>query len=419
MKSVSSLALGVALVLGGAAVATAPAAAQRTKATPTQAQPPQKQFKFSKEERVALLPLQNAVTAKDWAAAAAALPAAQAAASGSDARYAVARYQLEIGLNTSNVPMQGQAIDALIASGGVPAADLPMMYRNQGALALQANDRVRAETSFAKVVELSPNDPEALVALAQVKNDLRKQQEAAQLVTRAIAIKRAAGQTADESWYKYSLRLAYDGRLAAQSAQISRDLVAAYPTKENWRDAIIIYRDLNNLDKGAEIDLLRLGRVSRSLAGERDWFELAEKLDSSGLPAEAKATLEDGAAQKMIDLNKPAFRDLLRSVSARLSGDRASLPAQEAKAMAAANGALALTIGDAFFGYGDHAKAVTLYRAALSKGGVDTNVGNTRLGMALALAGNRAEAETAFKAVTGPRADIASLWLAWLAQRPA
>jgi hypothetical protein len=60
---------------------------------------------------------------------------------------------------------------------------------------------------------------------------------------------------------------------------------------------------------------------------------------------------------------------------------------------------------------------VPLYRAALQKGGVDPGIANLRLGLALALADNRAEAETAFRAVTGTRAELASLWLAWLAQR--
>ena len=56
--------------------------------------------------------------------------------------------------------------------------------------------------------------------------------------------------------------------------------------------------------------------------------------------------------------------------------------------------------------------------AALQKGGEDANLVNTRLGAALALAGRRAEAEAAFRAVTGPRADLAGFWLAWLARRP-
>jgi hypothetical protein len=37
--------------------------------------------------------------------------------------------------------------------------------------------------------------------------------------------------------------------------------------------------------------------------------------------------------------------------------------------------------------------------------------------MALALAGQRAEAEAALRAVTGPRSQIAAYWLAWLGQR--
>ena len=44
---------------------------------------------------------------------------------------------------------------------------------------------------------------------------------------------------------------------------------------------------------------------------------------------------------------------------------------------------------------------------------------NVRLGAALALAGRRPEAEAALRAVTGPRADLAGFWLAWLARRPA
>ncbi|MEA3065426.1 MAG: hypothetical protein QOJ27_1878, partial [Sphingomonadales bacterium] len=229
MKSVSTLALGVALVLGGASVvATAPAAAK--KKPDAAAQPAQRSFNLSKEERAALLPVQTAVTAKDWAAAQAALPAAVAAAQSPDARYAIGRFQLEIGLGTSNVAMQAQGLDNLVASGQVPAADLPVIIRNQGVLANNAGDKAKAEAAFARVVELSPNDPEALISLAQVKNDLKKPKEAVQLISRAIEMKRSAGQTVDESWYKYALKLAFDGRrdpaLSQASMTLSRQLVA-------------------------------------------------------------------------------------------------------------------------------------------------------------------------------------------------
>jgi predicted Zn-dependent protease len=74
-------------------------------------------------------------------------------------------------------------------------------------------------------------------------------------------------------------------------------------------------------------------------------------------------------------------------------------------------------VAEGYYGHGEYAKAAEFYRLALQKGSVDANLVNTRLGMALAQAGRKAEAETALKAVTGPRADLAGLWLLWLNQR--
>lgn len=422
MKSVSRIALGVALVLGTATVVGAgPADAQKKKKGQAAAQQPaQRSFNLSKEERAALLPVQNAIAAKDWATAQAGLATALAAAQSPDARYAVGRFQLEIGLGTNNVAMQAQGLDNLIASGQVPAADLPVIYRNQAVLANNAGDKAKAEAAFARVAELTPNDPEALINLAQVKNELRKPKEAVQLISRAIEMKKATGQTVDESWYKYALKLAFDGRndptLRQSSVALSRQLVAAYPTRENWRDALLIYRDTSSLDAAAELDVLRFMRASGALAGERDWYELIDGLYKAGNYAEAKAVLDDGAAKRMIDPKKAAFAELIRLTNARMAGDRASLNAEESKALAGASGAMALKIGDALYGYGEHARAVALYRAALSKGGVDANLVNTRLAMALLASGDRAGAEAAFRSLTGPRADLGAFWLAWLAR---
>ena len=48
---------------------------------------------------------------------------------------------------------------------------------------------------------------------------------------------------------------------------------------------------------------------------------------------------------------------------------------------------------------------------------MDANLVNTRLGIALSMAGQRADAEAAFRKVTGVRAPLANLWIAWLAMR--
>lgn len=412
MNSVSKIAFGVALALGGASVvATSPALAQKKKQEEQKAGP-----KLSKEERAALVPLQTAVTAKDWAAAQAALPAAQSAAQGPDARYLTAAMQLSIGLGTNNTALQAQAIDGMIASGGAPQESLAQLYKNQGALASNARDTKKAEAAYAKWVEYSPNDADAVVLLAEAKNSANKVNEAVPLFERAIALKKTSGPV-PESWYKRALKLAYDGKQPAQAVKFTRDLLAAYPTQTNWRDALLIYRDVSQLDPVASTDTLRLMRAAKALNGERDFFELADAANDRGLPGEAKAVLDEGIAARMVDPNKAAFKDLLSLVNRRVAEDRASLGGLEKAALAAPAGTKALSAGDVYYGYGDYAKAASLYKAALSKGSVDASVANTRLGMALALSGNRPEAEAAFKAVTGPRAELAQFWLLWLAQR--
>jgi hypothetical protein len=65
----------------------------------------------------------------------------------------------------------------------------------------------------------------------------------------------------------------------------------------------------------------------------------------------------------------------------------------------------------------DYAKAVELYRMSMGKTGVDANLANLHIGMALARAGDKAGATTALNSVTGPRADIAKFWLAYVSQR--
>ena len=404
MLKVSAIAIALAAVpMSGAAVAQAQA---------------QQAITLSQDERSALLPVQTAVVAKDWAAAQAALAAVAGSATSPGARYTIGRFQLEIGLGLGDVAMQAQGIDTLIASGLVPAADLPALYRNQAVLANDAGNKVKAEAGFTKVVELSPADSEALVNLAQVKVDLKKPEDAVQLLSRAIAVKRAAGQPVDESWYKYALKIAYGGRaspvLRAAAVKLSDELVAAYPTRDNRRDALLIFRDTAGLDPAAELDLMRFMRASGTLAGERDWYDLADGLYKAGSYAEARAVLTDGAAGRMIDPGKAAFAELIRLTDARLTGDRASLASEEAAALEAGNGVMALKIGDALYGYGEQAKAIALYRAALRKGGVDPNVVNTRLAMALLAAGDRPAAEALFKSLSGTRARLGAFWLTWL-----
>jgi tetratricopeptide (TPR) repeat protein len=161
------------------------------------------------------------------------------------------------------------------------------------------------------------------------------------------------------------------------------------------------------------LDAYRFGRVAKALQANQ-YVALATTLDRAGLPGEAKALLEEGVASGTVQSSQAEAARLLRDANSRITEDRAALPAQIKQARSAAGGRQARLAADALAGYGRHAEAIELYRLALSKGGDDANLINTRLGATLALAGQKAEAQAALKAVTGPRAELAALWLLWL-----
>lgn len=407
MNNVPRIALGLALALsGGAIAATAPAFAQEENRGIT----------LSEEERDALQALKTALDTKNYAAATSALATAQAAARSAYSRYLASSLQLRLGLETKNYGLQTTAIDSMIGSGVAPATSLPELYKNQGALAMSAGKYEKAEGIFTRWTQVAPNEPEAFLALAEVKNLRKKVPEAVTLIVHAIDLQQAANRPVPESWYQRGLKQAFDAGMVPQSIALSEALVTAYPSPENWRDAVLVRRDIAQLDPTAKIDLLRLLRDSKALAGERDYYELAEALTGAGFGAEAKAVLDEGIAAKMVDAGEGRTKELLASAK-KATTSAASLKSLETKAQADATGAAAMTAADAYLGHGDYAKAAALYRTAIQKGSIDANAANTRLGIALGLAGQKMEAETALRAVTGPRANLASLWLLWLAHR--
>lgn len=410
MNSVSKMTVGAVLALGLASVLpVAPAASQAPASLAA--------VSLSKAERDALASVDAALRSGNYAAASAALAAARSVATGADARHYLNQFQYQIAVARNDHRAQAEAIETLIASGRIPAAHMPALYGQLGSIAYSyRGDYKRAESAFTAQVQAAPNNPQALTNLARVKRDLKKPQEALSLLARAIAAQKAAGQAVPESWYKMALDLAYTSGSAAPAAALGREFVATYPTKQNWRDALLIQRQLQGADPIASLDVYRLLRASKALSGERDYLEMAAALNAAGFPGEAKEVIEEGVALRMVDA-KGRARDYLTGANSRITREKASLAGLQTRAMADSTGALALKTADTLLGYGDYAKAIPLYQAALQKGSVDANLANSHLGMALALAGQRAEAEAALRAVTGPRADLAGYWLAWLAQR--
>ena len=425
MKLTSTTA-GLALAIGSLAFTT-PAAAQYGSAPPAQpsiAAPapastaPAKatrKFNISKQAQKEIVELQAAVNAKDVANFPAKLAAAQAKATTADDKYLIAQMQLNVAVEASNEAGIVQALEAMSLSGA-PEGNTAIVYANIGKIHYNAKTFDKASAAFERVLQLEPNNTEAMVLLAETRTAQGRTVDGVALIQKAIAVQTAAGRKADESWYKRAIALAYKANLASSPA-IAREWVVAYPSPKNWRDAIRIYQTTSKLDDASLLDSMRLAQATGSLSGENDYYRFANTLVTKGFPGEAKTVLEQGFAGNTINKSKPTFSQLYDLATTKSQGDRASLDASATAALAAPDARKAMVTADAYYGYGDYNKAANLYRAALGKSGVDKDLANLRLGMSLARAGDKAGATTALQAAGGTQTEVSKLWLAYLATK--
>jgi tetratricopeptide (TPR) repeat protein len=374
---------------------------------------------ISKPVRPFLIEAQKLEAAGDSAGALAQIRLAEAtgALNSTDSFY-IAQAKLGIGNKLKDNKILEEAIKASSTSEFLPAADKPKYIRNLAALALQRDDYAAATGYYEQLTALTPADADAYTNLAVLYSRQKQNPQAIAALGKAIAAAKAAGKVPEEALYRTQLKIAVDSKLAAQTQAASVDLVTAYPTPVNWRDALLTYRDSVKMDDQANLDIFRLMDSAAALNGERDYAEYVETAIGKGLPGEAKTVLAEGIAKGALSSGKPYIAEFNKSIGNRLAADKASLPALDKEARGAATGKSALGLADAYFGYADYAKAADLYRVALSKGGVDANTANLRLGAALARSGDKAGATAALQAVKGaPRETLATYWQIWLARK--
>ena len=416
MKTVSRAAFGLALAIGVAVpLAVSPAmAAKEKKEKPA----PAKAWQLSKEFRAAYIPADAAVKA-NAPDAIAKIEAAEAVVKNGDEKYIAGTLRLTLGQATKNPKLQLDGIIAMIASGSAAPVDAPKLNMAAGQLAYQAGNYTDAKKYLAEAIRLGNPGVDANLLLAEANFKLGTTLEGLTALDGAIKAEQAAGRKAPAEWYGRAAAMAYKAKMTGETAKWTREQVRAYPTPENWRSALVIYRDSANLDNQTLIDLFRLMHDTKALAGERDFFEYASLAITGALPGEAKTVIEEGFASGAVSKSSRAVAERLTDANAKIPSDKASVVSDEKRAPSAPDGRLAANTGSAYLAYGDYAKAIDLFRLAQKKGGIDADVVNTRLGIALARAGQKDAARAAFQAVTGPaRKEVAQFWLLWLDQAP-
>lgn len=424
MKSISN-AVMAALLAGGATLALSSGAVAQKKND--KAAPAAPQLKLSKEVREPAAAAQTALAAKDVATAAPLIAQAEAAAKTDDERYISQALKLNLEAIKLDTPGTSNAglvapLDALLANPRTPAADKARYAYQRGVIAANTKDPQGATAFFQQAQSLGYTDPNLPLQIVKLKMDSGDVAGGSAELEKVVAAQTAAGVKTDEAMYRYAIAKTNQKKMTPQTLSWIRSYLKAYPTVKNWRDMTVFYgiqpQSVVTMDKGQRVDLYRLLRAGKALADQYDYELYAQYSYDMGLPWETKTILTEGKAAGKVPSSSANATSLLGAANTSITAE-GSLTTLETRSKAAANGKLAASTGDAYLGSGNYPKAIELYRVALTKGGVDADMVNTRLGIALANSGDKAGAKTTFELVKGaPRADIAALWIDFLDHPP-
>lgn len=362
----------------------------------------------------AIVELQKAVNANDTANIPAKLAAAQAVASTKDDKYIIAQLQIKAAYAANDDAALASAVDAIANSGFVTSpTTMADLYIALGSKLYNAKKFDGAAAAFEHASTLNPSNTQALINLAESRFSQGRKPDAVALFQRAIQAQVAAGQKPEEALYKRAVGIAYDQQMP-DAIGLAQQWITAYPSASSWRNGLALYQNLKKPDVETALDILRLMRATGSLSTPADFSLYATAAADQFNYNEAQAVIDQGLASKQIDPSSPLFRDIITGLKAKPKATEADLvqAVKDAK-----DGKAYLRIGDRYYAMGNYAKAAELYHQSMGKAGVDSNVANMHLGMALAQSGDKAGATAAFNAVSGPLADIAKYWLIYVQQR--
>jgi len=430
MRLFSTAALSLALVAAGGLFMPGAALAQK-KVKEEAAQPAKLQasagfFKVAK-------PLQDLLAAKNYDGALGMMPQAETAATTPDDRYFVGNFWLSIGIGKQDQATQLKGVEMMLASGKVAPADLAKIETAAGGLStnLKNNEAARKHYAAAIAAGADPAETEALLAetyfgeaYAQIEGNgfnaagRAKAIEGLPHLRKAIDAQVAKGAAPPLNWYERGFQTSVLA-LAPDAFDWAKLTLARTDKAADWRIALrLLQETYKDMARPANIDLMRLMYDAKALANDYSYSEFIDALWKSGQPGEVKTIIDSGRAKG--EVKDTQFADYYKLATDAIPKDKAGLAASEKAAAAAPNGKPASRTADAYLGYGDNAKAIELYKLALTKGGVDNDEVNTRLGIALWRSGDSTGAKAAFDAVsaTSPaRKQIAELWGLWLGQK--
>lgn len=331
--------------------------------------------------------------------------------------YVAAGLRFEMAVLKRDFQAQRVALTDMFKTSSVPKKDAPRLRYVAGYLSYVVGnyDDALAQLDYAKTLGYDGIDATMLRADIYLRKN--KPKDARPYVQEALARQRASGQPIPAAWYDRAISMAYAAGDWQEVGSLYRERLTKYKSAGEWRSGLVNYLTAPGMESQVQLDLYRLQAANGAMASERDYQAYAQFAEKAGNYAEAKAIIEAGRAAGKLTATQATTASLMKSVTPKAAKQIAALPAAAKKAASAKDGTAALAVADDYFSLSQFPQAVEQYRLALSKGGIDQNRANTRLGIALARSGDLAGGKAALAQVNGNWANVAGFWSVWIDQQ--
>lgn len=405
----SALALAfAATAVVGATTAASPASAQR--------QPRVENSKAFAEAYQPVAEIANA-EAGDFASAKAQFPTVLAAVETPDDRFMAGNLALIIGNKLSDAQLQRQGLELMLQSGKTDPAQVGQFQFFVGSLAYNAGDYAAARTALEAALAAGHTADEAETLIAESYFKEGQSAQGLDYLKGLIAKLDSTGGQVPDSWLLRGLKVAYDARLGDKATEWSAMLVSRKPTEENWVQALQVVNATNNLDGQVQLDLLRLMALTNALSERREFISYIETADPRIMANEVGRVLDAAVQKGVFTTGDEYYVDVKRVVDQRAAEDRADAPKLAEQARSSGQARDALTAGDVFLSLGSFAEAEEMFKLAVERGAPDKDQALTRLGIAQVQQGKLEEAKGTLTQVSGARAPVAQMWVAYADSR--
>ncbi len=319
-----------------------------------------------------------------------------------------------LGQKLKDTALQVEGIEKMLQyEQFIPVGNKPIFLYILGSIAFDNKEDQKAITKLTEAYNAGykSNNIELILGIAYNRNS--NPVAAIEWYERGIEAAQANGNNADIKGMFGNMAVAAIG--SGDPALIDSTFKKILPSTTDsalWHDGLAQLIKNSNYTEQENLDILRLMDANNALLFVHEYGEYAEAADARRLPNEVLTIVNSGVTKGHVPQNDITFKEFLDIAKARLSADRADLPAAERDARKSTSGRSARATADAYFSYGEYQRAIDLYKLAIEKGNVDVDRARNRMGIAQVKLGDYEAAKANFAALTTPsRKNIGEYWI--------